>query len=96
MASHSAIDPQTGLDTTEFQRMLQGKPYLASDPYRCHIAAKGADAVYEFNQERSMEKRVELLRSLVKNGSDVEDPQRFVALPFFCEYVSWCAAPIDS
>lgn len=83
-----SVDPETGLDTTEFQLMLQGKPYLASDPYRCHVSNKVTKQIYEFNDERSMAKRCEFLQTFFKNGSDKEKPRRLISLPFFCEYVS--------
>lgn len=82
------IDPETGLDMTEFKLMLAGKPYLASDPYRCRIANAVTKKVYEFNDERDMGKRCEFLQTFFKNGSDVEKPRRLISLPFFCEYVS--------
>lgn len=83
-----AIDPATGLSTTEFALMLAGKPYLASDPYRCLIANQVTKDLYDFNQERSMAKRCEILQTFFRNGSDVERPRRLISLPFFCEYVS--------
>lgn len=82
------IDPETGLSTAEFSLMLSGKPYLASDPYRCLIANQVTKDLYDFNQERSMAKRREMLETFFKNGSEVEKPRRLISLPFFCEYVS--------
>ncbi|GHJ89966.1 hypothetical protein NliqN6_6368 [Naganishia liquefaciens] len=81
-----AIDPTTGLSTTEFALMLAGKPYLASDPYRCLIANQVTKDLYDFNQERSMAKRCEILHTFFRNGSDEEKPTRLISLPFFCEY----------
>ena len=68
--------------------MLAGKPYLASDPYRCLIANQVTKDLYDFNQERSMAKRCEILHTFFRNGSDEEKPTRLISLPFFCEYVS--------
>jgi hypothetical protein len=82
------IDPTTGLSTEEFTLMLAGKPYLASDPYRCSIADAITQDVYAFNAEKSMAKRREILETFVRNGSDNEKPRRLISLPFFCEYVS--------
>jgi maltose O-acetyltransferase len=85
--SAPSIDPETGLDTTELDLMLAGKPYIARSPYRAHVASLVAAKVQAFNREPDMEKRSEFLRSFVKNGSAVERPTRQVALPFYCEYV---------
>lgn len=87
-SSAPTIDPETGLDTTEFNLMLAGKPYLASDPYRCRISNAVTKQVYAFNEEKDMGKRCEFLQTFFKNGSDVEAPRRLISLPFFCEYVS--------
>lgn len=87
------IDPSTGLSTEEFSLMLAGKPYLASDPYRCSVANAITQDVYAFNEEKSMARRCEILETFVRNGSDKEKPRRLISLPFFCEYVSRRSEP---
>lgn len=90
------IDPETGLDTTEYTKMIQGEPYAAGDPYLKFLRNQGADKVAAFNAEKVSDRRVEFLRGFVKDGSKpaVKEPKRWITPPFFCEYVSADCAPL--
>jgi hypothetical protein len=69
----------------EYELMLAGKPYLASDPYIQQVHETAAIKVKEINSEHDGAKRQQLLRAFFTCAPDADV---FVTLPFFCEYVS--------
>ncbi|KAJ9093868.1 hypothetical protein QFC21_006241 [Naganishia friedmannii] len=86
--AEARVDPETGLDTTEFTKMIRGEPYAAGDLYLELLRAQGAEKVATFNAEKVSDRRVAFLRGFVKDGSgpEVEEPKRWITPPFFCEY----------
>ncbi|KAG9119679.1 putative O-acetyl transferase [Ceratobasidium sp. 392] len=71
-------------DRTEFDLMVSGGSYLASDPYIQTIARAQRAKLNEINAETDTEKRSELLH----NFFNVEKETKFdIWAPFFCEYV---------
>lgn len=71
-------------DTTEYDLMVQGLPYLASDPYICQVRARGSTQLRAINAEYDDGKRTELMRQFFTCDPDAEI---YIVLPFFCEYV---------
>jgi hypothetical protein len=76
--------PDESLSKAEFELMISGKPYLASDPYIRQVASKAAAKVREINKEEDDIKRQALVRSFIKCDSNA---QIWITPPFFCEYV---------
>jgi maltose O-acetyltransferase len=73
------------LDHSEFDLMVSGAPYLASDPYIQTVAKTQRAKLNEINAEKDEVRRIELLRGFF----DLEKDSEFdVWAPFFCEYVS--------
>ncbi len=78
--------PAEGESRAEFDLMVSGKPYKASDKYVQRIAADKRSKVFEINDARDDAKRAELFKKFVKSGK--EGANFYILLPFFCEYVS--------
>jgi hypothetical protein len=72
------------LDRTEFERMIVGEPYFASDPYIQQVATAQRKKVDEINAEKDDTKRETLFKNFLKCK---EDATVAIVLPFFCEYV---------
>jgi acetyltransferase-like isoleucine patch superfamily enzyme len=76
-------------DKTEFNLMIQGKPYLASDPYIGRVAAAQRAKLRAINAELDVAKRQALCHdffTVTDEGEDGKWEMGFVS-PFFCEYV---------
>lgn len=89
-APFSKVKPPTpveGEDTTQFELMVAGKPYLAMDKYLRRIRDEQAEKLCQINQTRSTEKRMELYTDLV-NLTGGEEGNVIINIPFTCEYVS--------
>jgi hypothetical protein len=95
--SSEQTDPTTTTtsESTVFRTMLAGGPYHASDPHVAFQAQIGRDKVQTINSTSDGNARMELFRRwAVMNG---EKKNAYIALPFFCEYVStpqecaWCS-----
>ncbi|KAG5646093.1 hypothetical protein DXG03_004332 [Asterophora parasitica] len=54
----------------EFELMVSGKPYLASDPYVQRVAQAQRKKVYAINDERDDEKRNALMRKFFKSSGE--------------------------
>jgi hypothetical protein len=78
-------EPAQGESIEEFNIMISGKPYRASDPYIQRIAGAKRSKVFEINDARDDAKRMNLFKQFVKSGK--QDAKFFILLPFFCEYV---------
>ncbi|KAJ7499477.1 putative O-acetyl transferase [Mycena latifolia] len=84
-------------DETEFNLMVQGKPYLASDPYIGRVAAAQRAKLRVINAELDAAKRRTLLHDFFTVTDEGENASWEIVIvePFFCEYVSppgvWCA-----
>jgi hypothetical protein len=72
-------------DPAVFHRMLAGGPYHASDPHVQFQAQIGRDKVHAINQAKDGKERMALFAKWAHMGSK---GNAYVALPFFCEYVS--------
>ena len=72
-------------DTTVFRRMLAGAPYNAADPHVQYQAQVGRDKVHAINEAKDGKERMALLGKWAQMGPK---GNAYVALPFFCEYVS--------
>ncbi|AFR97695.1 maltose O-acetyltransferase [Cryptococcus neoformans var. grubii H99] len=79
--------PVEGEDTTQFELMVAGKPYLAMDKYLCRIRDEQAEKLCQINQTRSMEERMKLYADLV-NLRGGEEGNVIINIPFTCEYGS--------
>lgn len=81
--------PLEGEDQEQLKVMLAGKPYLAFDKYLNRLRELKAVQMFEYNAERSGEKRVELLASLATLRKPEGRPQNtHIMPPFTFEYVS--------
>jgi hypothetical protein len=71
-------------DPSEFERMVRGEMYSASDPYVRAMATQQAAKARAINEERDDEERDRLLRAFynVKEGTNF-----YVVAPTFVEYV---------
>jgi hypothetical protein len=72
-------------DPTVFRRMLAGAPYNAADPHVQHQAQVGRDKVHAINEAKDGKERMALFSKWAQMGPK---GNAYVALPFFCEYVS--------
>jgi hypothetical protein len=77
--------PAPGDDTTEFDLMVKGGMYQASDPYVQKIAQQESAKVKAINAEQDDKKRDALLRDFMGLSQDVEF---YWMMPIFAEYVS--------
>lgn len=68
---------------TEYEKMLAGELYNASDPVLFQMRVKARNAMHAYNQTAyDREKREQLLRSLLgKMGANAD-----IQTPFFCDY----------
>lgn len=73
------------LSHAEFDLMVSGAPYLASDPYIGQVARAQRAKLNRINKEEDSEERMKLLRDFVNADKDAEFD---IWAPFFCEYVS--------
>lgn len=78
-------DSNDSNDPTVFRRMLAGGPYNAADPHVQYQAQVGRDKVHAINQAKDGKERMELFSQWARMGPK---GNAYVALPFFCEYVS--------
>ncbi|KAG9079590.1 putative O-acetyl transferase, partial [Ceratobasidium sp. UAMH 11750] len=70
-------------DRTEFDIMVSGGSYLASDPYIQTVAKAQRAKLNEINAEKDAARRSELLHSFLTVDKDAEID---IWMPFFCEY----------
>jgi hypothetical protein len=85
--------PIEGEDHEQLKIMLSGKPYIAVDPYLCRIREEMATKMFEYNAERSGDKRQELLAGLATLRKPEGKPQNaHIMPPFTFEYVSLIVA----
>jgi len=81
--------PQEGEDHEQLKIMLAGKPYIAVDKYLCRIREEMASKMFEYNAERSGDKRQELLANMASLRKPEGKPQNtHIMPPFTFEYVS--------
>jgi hypothetical protein len=83
--SSTRINTMAEADPTVFKTMLVGGPYQASDEHVQYQAQVGRDKVQAINEEKDGKRRMELFKKWANLG---ERGNCYVALPFFCEYVS--------
>lgn len=76
--------PDAGDDTTEFDSMVSGGMYAASDPYVQKIAGIESAKVRAINDERDPIRRKELLRDFMGTPKETDF---YWIMPFFAEYV---------
>ncbi|KAG8686169.1 putative O-acetyl transferase [Ceratobasidium sp. 395] len=70
-------------DRTEFELMVSGGSYLASDPYIQTVARTQRAKMNEINAEKDSAKRSELLHNFFNVDKETEFD---IWAPFFCEY----------
>jgi hypothetical protein len=81
--------PKEGETQEQLKVMLAGKPYLAVDPYLMRLREEMSYKMFEYNAERSGEKRQELLANLATLRKPEGKPQNtHIMPPFTFEYVS--------
>lgn len=81
--------PIEGESHEQLKIMLAGEPYIAVDPYLCRIREDMANKMYEYNLERSGEKRGKLLEEMATLRKTEGVPQNtHIMTPFTFEYVS--------
>jgi len=81
--------PIEGENQEQLKIMLAGKPYLAVDKYLCRIREAQAVKMFEYNAERSGEKRQELLASMATmRKPEGKSQNTHIIPPFTFEYVS--------
>jgi hypothetical protein len=81
--SYTLPTPGDDQSSAEFDLMISGKPYLASDAYIQRIATAQRQKLYQINDERDDEKRTELMKRFFKCKGVFANMG-----PIFCEYVS--------
>ncbi|KAG9079358.1 putative O-acetyl transferase [Ceratobasidium sp. 370] len=74
-------------DRAEFDLMISGGSYLASDPYIQAIAKAQRAKLNEINAEKDTVRRSDLLHSFLNVNKDAEID---IWMPFFCEYEMMC------
>jgi len=80
--------PLEGEDQEQLKIMLAGKPYLAVDKYLGRMREAQAVKMFEYNAERSGEKRQELLAAMATMRKPEGKPQNtHIMPPFTFEYV---------
>lgn len=83
--------PREGESQEQLKIMLAGKPYLAVDAYLCRVREEMATKMFEYNQERSGEKRGKMLEAMATLRPPKEKGQAqntYITPPFTFEYVS--------
>lgn len=80
--------PQEGENQDQLKIMLAGKPYQAVDAYLGRIREEMATKMFNFNQERSGEKRAKLLESMATLRHEEGQQSAYITTPFTFEYVS--------
>lgn len=81
--------PIEGEDQEQLKIMLSGKPYIADEPYLNRIRESIASKMFEYNAERSNEKRKVLMENTFTMRKPEGRPQNATILPpFTFEYVS--------
>ena len=83
--------PQEGESHEQLKIMLAGKPYIAIDAYLGRIREEMATKMYEYNRERSGEKRTKMLESMATLRPPKEEgmaQNTYITTPFTFEYVS--------
>ncbi|KAJ7664705.1 hypothetical protein B0H17DRAFT_299562 [Mycena rosella] len=74
-------------DDTEFNLMVQGKPYLASDPYIGRVATAQRAKLRAINVQLDATKRTTLLHDFFTVTDEGESAWEIgIVEPFFCEY----------
>ena len=77
--------PEAGEDTSEFDKMVVGGMYAASDPYVQKIAGIESAKVKAINACQDSAEKNRFLREFMHIGQDVDF---YWITPFFAEYVS--------
>lgn len=77
-------------DKAEFNLMIHGKPYLASDSYIGRVATAQRAKLRAINTELNATKRTNLLHDFftVTDEGKAANWEIVIVGPFFCEYVS--------
>lgn len=75
-------------DRKEFEIMINGGMYLASDPYIQKIAKQEAAKVKAINAEQDDARKMRLLRDFMGLSDDIDF---YWVTPFFAEYVRFCS-----
>ena len=82
--------PLEGEDHEQLKIMLAGRPYIAVDKYLCRIREDMATKMFEYNAERSGDKRQELLAAMATlRNPEGKAQNTHIMPPFTFEYVSF-------